>query len=476
VRSANVDTVTAWDRKSAATADWPAALGVILTAAIAAVWLQFPGAVPYDGITVWYEARHAVHFSQHPPAMALVLHYFDRLLPGPGLYTAFQVILLWLAAAIVIAWQKPPMILAVPFCALLFFHPFIFAMEGRLVKDILSSHLALLACLLVTKPGDEKTSTATWMTAFALTAIATLIRYQFIAVAAVLGVWLLWRLRGESQRRIATLGALCLAGFAGTTLLFSVWIGAAITNQTSPNLDRNIGANDFERSVRKIYIYDIAGVVANDPSAQLTKLTPLVDVDQIKKAVHEAYTPALVDPLWAPGGLFEKLAGVPEDTIQAQWAVSMVSSPGAFLRHRFNAFARVLGFGSLYDCFPIVAGMWNAPQKLAAELDVRSYRPALATGILRSSRYPVWPLFYPFIYAALGILLIGLYLGGANVPAGAACVALTGLVYEATFFVLPQACGLRYSYYMVVTSLFAVGMTIFHRRRSATAGSAAKAR
>lgn len=46
-------------------------------ALLLSVALHYPGHVDFDGIVVWYEARHAVHFSSHPPAMSLLLRYLD---------------------------------------------------------------------------------------------------------------------------------------------------------------------------------------------------------------------------------------------------------------------------------------------------------------------------------------------------------------------------------------------------------------
>ena len=64
----------------------------------------------------------------------------------------FQLGVIWLSAWVLVQWMRPRLMLAIALYAFLLLYPPILAMDGRLIKDAPSAHLALLAYLAVLSP------------------------------------------------------------------------------------------------------------------------------------------------------------------------------------------------------------------------------------------------------------------------------------------------------------------------------------
>jgi hypothetical protein len=427
---------------------------------LASVWLQYPGHLSSDSVTVWYEARHAVHFSPHPVTMALILRLLDKLVPGPGLYTIMELSVLWLAICIFVRVTRPNYLIAIALYTFVLVYPPILATYGLLEKDVLSTHLAALACILVMRaPISGRHAMFLWAAACTLTAIASLIRYQFAIVTMALLVWLWWRGRTEkiSSKEIRSILAACL----GSCILAAGLILAcvAMTFKMEDNIvarmqerGNNVGHSDFERSVRKIYVYDIAGIVVGNPQAKLQVFAANhLDADKLKAIATNLYGTDKVDSLWVPGGLFAQLRNTPTSVIAQQWRQSVISSPGSLIRHHIRTFGRLLGLGGVYMCFPVIAGLDYNPPELAADLRVQDYKPAMSTALLTSRYFPVTPLFPAAIYLVLSFAILAgcLKLGRME----GVFLSASGLVYEFTFILLPQSCDVRYSYFMILMSV-----------------------
>ena len=429
----------------------------------ASLILHLPGHLGYDGIIVWYEARHAVHFSQHPPAMALLLRLADLLVPGPSLYVALQIAVFWACAWILTDWWRPRPVRALLFFATLLAWPVVFAMVGLMVKDVLAAHVMLLACLIALRT----TRRAACALAFAAAGVAIALRYQFAVILLPLAVWTAWLRAERTGRLVAGFGALL-----ATLVIIQLGVAAGLTTVQMAATPRSIGTTDTERSLRKVMIYDIAGIVSGAPETPLDLFAEVgVDLADLRRRIAARYTPDHVDPLWLPDGPFAPLAVVPTRTVREQLLAAAMSSPGALLRHHLATFTRVLGTGDIWQCFPIVRGLYRLPADFAADLEVASYRPALSTGILGAATYPVEPLFRAIVYVIASLAFVTLHLARRAVPAVAG-LALAGLLYEVTFILLPQACDVRYSYFLVVTTLFAGGTALFapSRRNLVRAG------
>jgi hypothetical protein len=429
--------------------------------------LQLPGNVPYDGITVWHEAQTARLYAQHPAALVLIWRLLQFLVPGPGLVTAAQLLPLWLAAKVLVDRLRLPVWLAAGFFSFLLLWPPILAFSGVTVKDVFGGHLALLAFVLAL-PGPEPTSRPIdWAFAASAATLATLFRYQLGLILPVLAVLWWW------QARDAPALAKDTALAAGSAILGTIavaMLGIAL-------LFTRTGADDVSLSLRKVMVYDIAGTIAADHAAPLPILASSgLDVSAFRAQVLRSYSPLRVDTLWevngraAPdamhSGVFATLQNISNRELFRQWLFSARNDSGAFVRHHAITFAHVLGFGSIDACRPLRPGISSLPAPAAAAVHADRYHAAISAGLMRSRLFPVGSLFRSWLYvlACLAIAIAGL--SRRQIPKEAALLGGFGLAYACSFFVLTQACEVRYSYPVMLAAVFAAAMLASRSRNA----------
>lgn len=426
--------------------DGRAAMAVAAGFLVLALALQLPGNVPYDGIVVWYEAETHRLFAQHPAALVLIWRLCEAVVRGPALFTALQLATLWLAVGLLLQRFRPPAWAAIVFSVILLAWPPLLATAGVTVKDVFGAHLVLLAFALAA--GNNP---ARWLAAFAAGTLAFLLRYQFGLILPVLAIaW--W-----PGRTVRT----ALAAAAGIVVVF-VGVNAAV-----PMLFVKTGPGDVMLSLRKMAIFDIAGTVAHDPSAPLTVFANAnLDTVRLKQEMRAQYSPVRVDTLWqsndggtitAASGVFGRLYAVPDRIVLQQWRATAADRPNAFLQHRFAAFARVIGLGDIWQCRPLTPGISWLPRPAAAAVDAHAFAAPLSAKIMTKPAFPVSLTFRAVLY--LAVLVLVLVFG----PYEARLLAGFALAYEISFFLLPQACEVRYAYPVMLAAIVAGAMTLQRR-------------
>jgi hypothetical protein len=448
------------------TANFPrGTLWLVLPFFAAALVLQLPGNVPYDGIVVWHEAETRHLYAQHPSVLVLVWWLAEQAVRGPALFTALQLAALWAAAAILLRRSAPPLWAAAAFLGVLLLWPPMLAMSGVTVKDVFGAHLCLLAFALALPREDRPHEPILWFSAFALGMLAALVRYQLGLILPVLA-FQLW-----SQCRHCR-GSMPGASLGAASGAFAITAVAAVAVSM---LFVRSGGNDLEQSFRKILIFDVAGVVANDPAIRLPDFAAKrVDVGNLKTEIRHDYSPERVDTLWQDGtgrgsglldprGVFRILAHIPDRVVIAQWKDAVLDAPRALLIHRSEAFARVLGFRDLYACRPIRAGISPLPPAQSAAVQATSYRVPYSAHIMESRWFPAGFTFRAWFYALIGIVVLVAGLFGA--PREAVLLVSFGLLYESSFYFLPQACEVRYSYPLMLSVIVAVVLWGYRRLR-----------
>lgn len=423
--------------------------------------LQLPGNVPYDGIMVWYQAETATIFAQHPPTLVAVWHLTELLMRGPALFTFLQLLCLWTAGALLVSKLRPPLWLAALFYLALLFYPPMFAYSGLTVKDAFGAHLAVLAFVFAMPARGKRLGLASWSAAFACAMLATLVRYQLGLIQIALVALLWWDTRGDRRTAMRKLGA-GMAGAITTYVISALAVFALFTHS---------GSGDVQLSFRKMMIFDIAGVVVNNPSAGLPVFARAgVDIAELKGMIRAQYSPVRVDTLWQQNGVgnslsarlgtFGRLAQVSNHSVFRQWLFSVRHDFGALMHHRADAFGRVLGFSAwLYECRPIRYGISALPPGPAAFVRAQSYTEPISTTVLQSRLFPVGFFFRSWLYALISLTVVVAGFWGA--PREAVLLSSFALVYEASFFFLPQACEVRYSYPEMLATIFALAILAF---------------
>jgi hypothetical protein len=440
-------------------------VALILPFLIVSLALQLPGNVPYDGIMVWYQAETGRIFAQHPPTLVAVWHLTELLMRGPALFTLVQLLCLWTAGALLVSKLRPPIWLAVLFYLALLFYPPVFAYSALTVKDAFGAHLAVLAFVIAMPARGKPLGLASLFAAFACAVLATLVRYQLGLVEIALVVLLWWDAHDDLRTAMRKLSA----GMAGAITTYGI---SALTVFV---LFTHSGSGDVQLSFRKMMIFDIAGVVVNNPSAGLPVFARAgVDVRELKDMIRTEYSPVRVDTLWqendvgdslsAQLGAFGRLATVSNHEVLQQWLFSAHNDFGALMQHRANAFGRVLGFSAwLYECRPLRYGISPLPPKPAAFVHSKSYTEPISTTVLQSPFFPVGLFFRSWLYLVISLTIVAAGFFGA--PREAVLLSGFALFYEASFFFLPQACEVRYSYPEMLATIFALAILAFTARR-----------
>lgn len=431
---------------------------------IIALVLQLPGNVPYDGIMVWYEAETGKIFAQHPATLVLLWRLTELPMRGPALFTTLELVCLWTAGALLVSKLRPPLWLAALFYLVLLFYPPMFAYSALTVKDAFGAHLALLAFVIALPSPGKRLGLASWFAAFACAVLATLVRYQLGLVQIALVALLWWDARGDQRTAMRKLSA----GMAGTIVTYGISALAIFF------LFAHSGSGDVRLSFRKMMVFDIAGVVANNPSAELPVFARAgVDIAELKNLIQVEYHPVRVDTLWEENGVgdslweqrgvFGRLGPVSNREVLQQWLFSARNNFGALMKHRVDAFGRVLGFSSwLYECRPIRYGISPLPPGPAASVHSKSYAEPVSTAVLQSRFFPVGMFFRSWLYALISLAIVVAGFWGA--PREAVLLSGFALVYETSFFFLPQACEVRYSYPEMLATIFALAILAFTAR------------
>lgn len=437
---------------------------LILPFLIISLVLQLPGNVPYDGIMVWYQAETGRIFAQHPPTLVLIWHLTELLMRGPAVFTLLQLLCLWTAGALLVSKMRPSLWLAALFYFVLLFYPPLFAYSAVTVKDSFGAHLALLAFVIALPSRGKRLGLASWFAAFACAVLATLVRYQLGIIQIALAALLWWDARGDQRTAMRKLGA----GMAGTIVTYGISALAVFF------LFAHGGSGDVRLSFRKMMVFDIAGVVANHPSAELPVFARAgVDIPELRNLIRAEYHPVRVDTLWEENGVgdslwdqrgvFGRLASVSNREVFQQWLSSARSDFGALMQHRADAFGRVLGFSSwLYECRPIRYGISPLPPGPAAFVHAKNYSEPISTTVLQSRFFPVGFFFRSWLYVLISLVIVAAGFWGA--PREAVLLSGFALAYEASFFFLPQACEVRYSYPTMLATIFALAILAFTAR------------
>ena len=154
-------------------------------------------------------------------------------------------------------------------------------------------------------------------------------------------------------------------------------------------------------------------------------------------------------------GVFGRLYALSDATIFAQWRATLGDRPGAFLAHRGAAFARVIGLGDIWQCRPLTLGISWLPRRAAQAVEAKSFAAPWSAQFGR-----MLPVSLTFrVIAYLAVLAVILWTG----PQEARLLAGFALLYELSFFFLPQACEVRYGYPVILAAVVAGAMALERR-------------
>ncbi len=442
--------------------EWPAAALIVVAMAGAAAVLiaDWPGHFPPDAISELAQGRSGVFNLWHPPVTAWLLGLADRVSPDAAGFMVLDAALFFASLA-AFAFTGRAGWWAVLALALIAASPLSLIYQGLVVKDVLfaDASVAAFAALawaakLWGRPPVRLTLIAV---ALAFLILAALVRQNGALVAAV-GCATLAAIAASKAKRRRRVRSFAIAG-AASAILLTVGLMAADVAFIAHS-DRQPEA---ARQWMSLQVYDLAGEVRRDPALPLTVLdhnSPAL-ADFVRRQAAPAYDATRADQILGLSA-WNRWISIPGPWIGRQWRATAISSPGLYLRARWDAFWQVLATPRVSACAPVLVGVDPGdPRMLAAaglaarDTDKDDWDGDYATAFLGT------PVFSHLAWGGLALIL--LVLAARDVAAGRRpeMIATLGLIaaaliFSASFLAISLACDYRYLYFVDVAAMAAL--------------------
>ncbi len=409
------------------------------------VAIHAPGQMSVDSVTALYESQVGRAVGWGPPFFAAVLAWLGGGSMGAAIFVALNTLATYgVFVALLLAGVEPGRFMRwrVLVALVLAVNPLFMFYVGILWKDVLLATCAASAIvLLLLQPRWRGVPfLLSMLCATICIAALPLIRQQGVLLSVPLALASAWSVASRAALtrpfRLATAaGVLVLTGMIGGLL------AKAAASRVAP-----LPASPVSVGIATIQVYDIIGMVAYarpDDAAAWTE----AGKEAIRR-MQVGYSPERIDTLWrdeAVRGYSDNLAS---GRLQAIWWSGIKHDPVAYLTHRVQAFATLMGVGDVIGCVPAYWGVAGDSRQLAAvglteEMDPRDRMLGRLAGWLAPS-----PVFRHWWYAGLllvaGVFLLRKHEEGGAFAARAAAVGAGA--YLLSFLPTTIACDVRYLY------------------------------
>jgi len=423
---------------------WVVAAGLLLSLAA-----NLPGHMSVDSVIALEEARSGVRQTWAPAAFSGVLHLFDALLAGTGLYvTASSAVLFgsWMALPGLrprTAWTG----VLVAAAALL--TPQLMIYQGVVWRDVLFANVTIAGFVLIARAAALWPVRRAWLSLAAAAvclALGAAVRQNGVVLVLAAAVALAWVARGGGWRAPLGWG---LGGFAVTVALAFAINAAAQPGEVAGHLRPGAEALILEH-------YDVVGALAHDPSLPLGDIAAAdpAAAAAIRAGTPRIYSPARVDTLDSDAAFRHTLWHVPDAAMNAQWRDVVTRHPGPYLAHRLAVFEQLFLTPDLQACLPVQVGV-SGPVDMMDDLDLDGrLRPQDKAARAYAQRFFATPVYSHLTWAVVALLCAGAVLWRRErqdiVIAG---LLLGALAFAASFLVISVACDYRYLYLLDLAAL-----------------------
>lgn len=423
----------------------------------AAGWLGFliyayPGYMSYDSVVQLLQARSGFYNDGHPPMMSALWALTDWIVAGPLGMLLVQSACFVAGAYLVFRRCMPGRAAAIATVALLWFPP-IAVVLAVIWKDSQMVAYLLLGTGLLLLP-----SRGARLAGLAALLLATAMRHNAFAMTLpIIALLFVWNPDHRWWRR------------------YPLAVGAWVVVTLLANLGNRLLADEHRHLwVDSLAVFDITGTLRYAPDIPDIQLrddlagTPLIPTAGIQAVARDTYradsireqtlltfgTGTYVPALWiTTHHLFElpPKSDAEREAITRAWKRIVLAYPAAYLQYRWHVFRERIHLGdreipsAAYVWFTDVLDLSGSARKVehAAVPSKLQARLRDAMSWLGAS----W-IFRPFIYIALGLLLVPLCIRGRELA-----IVVSGLVNEAVLFVLAPTIDYRYSVWLVVATL-----------------------
>jgi hypothetical protein len=447
--------MTAWTERPAAEL---ATAAIIIAGAAATLALDLPGHLSYDSVVQLLEGRTGVYSTWHPPVMSWLLGLGDAILPGTGLFVAFDVALVFGALLSLLRLGLKATWAAAAVAALCVFSPQFLIYQGIVWKDVLFADAAVVGFVCLAHAAHVwsafRLRIALLVLAFLLFVLAALARQNGIVVGLVGALALAWiaaKQSGAAPWRYAL-------AYGGGALLGAAVLGSCASAALYARSDSD--ADDFGPivQVKLLQNYDIVGMVAAHPGLELTKLDDTEP--DLAKAIRtdgvRLYTPQRNDTLAASNRLQTALADSDASEIRDQWIDLVFHHPGLYLATRARAFEWVAFTPQIGRCVPFTVGV-GGPE---GEMQRLGLKPRLDGRDVALQKYANLfvgtPVFSHVTFGLIALVALFPLLRRRRAEDIAMASMLFGaFAFTLSFFVISIACDYRYLYALDLSAMFA---------------------
>ena len=407
----------------------------------------FPGYMSTDSVQQLMEARTSVFSDGHPPLMAAQWWILDRIVAGPLLMLLLQGAVFLGGLYVLLQRVLAPRHAAWTAVGILLFPPVLTTMAVIWKDSQMAAYLVAGLAAMV------QPRLRTRIAGLALLVVACATRHNAIAAVAPLVFFIFeWRSGLRWWKRVAVLGGVVV-----------ITVGAAFA------ITRVLAVSHVPLTP---VFSDVVGTLAytddmtDDEARYVLRGTPLVVEEAIQ---HRARMLHDLRGAWrlTQGDLrFFSYPRTPEQwaALHRAWKDLVLGDPIAYLASHWDEYLDLLGVRD----DTIRAPVWNLfdeGEVIAATQHAASWsRIQYYVGRVFYWLADHTPLFRPYIYAVIGLLLLALC-SRDRLTAG---LITSGLLYELSYFPVGANPDYRYSHWLVTTVTIAAVILFIQRRRGRT--------
>jgi hypothetical protein len=418
-------------------AAWPC-IATGAAGALFTILCFYPGYMSPDSFEQLRQARSGQFTDWHPPLMSLLWRMLDKIYPGPAPMLVVHNVVFW-GAVTLLCWTLVRRAGPLAIVAFGLFPPVI-ALLSTIWKDVGFGASLLLTYALLVYALDQRSKLAWWASLLPLF-YGIAVRHNAVLAAIPLSLFA---------------GYVWTRNFRNTSLVRStVIIGIALVLSTYALV---ASFNALLVRDRKMYIYqtilihDLVAISIAEGKVHLPAWTygngPPPSLTELQKIYHHD---TLV-PLFCGEPSTRLLQqSTNHDDIMKLWNVwlpAVRQNPGAYLRHRWNAFKALIGLQEVV-CFPYCFGVE------ANDLGV-SFHPSAVNKVVMNvlERLNNTILFRTWFY----LLLIVLALGATpwlwrDLRLSVVVLGTSALLNQTLYFFAVPTCDFRYNWWCVLATL-----------------------
>jgi hypothetical protein len=423
--------------------------GVVLGGLAIVFVYAFPGYMAYDSLDQLRQARAGVMTDWHPPVMSALWGLLDRIVSGPLLMLVLQCSL-FLGGLYVLLRRRMSPRSAIVLTLVIFSLPPVLTMMAVVLKDCLMAGALLVGCAALTsdRPRARYASLAMFLFAAALRHNAI---SMVVPIVAILSPWP--ASKGPWIR--FGLGALIGIALSGSAML----VNKSLTD---------VEAHPFHGMIAPM---DIVGTLTYAPDltddevrALMPGVTfaPASGLQAHARKIHSMYGLPM-NHTHGPDRLYDDATTAEtRDAVGSAWWSLVTSYPGAYLGFRFAMMRELIG---LTDArYTPVYEARNERAMLTANgeplMDRNVVQRWLAKQMIKLGYHSL--LFRPYVYLLLALGLLWILRRDRPVLA----LLLSGLGGLALCLIVIPAPDIRYCWWLMVVTLYAVAVRLFGTKPS----------